>query len=206
MKYIAEYKINKPVLSQVLLAAEGIVAGSGYYAMHGEGKYGSNLVSRHSSWNPPSWGEFNITQYGDVDNLENFSANEEWLRKVKTVGWKTCAGNVEDVTVKGDILIYRREGNRHGIPNNFVFLREVKPAKILEYRSERRDASPFECGLLPDFQKHPDLTINPLLGKLGLYAQDLTVWSEYKRLEVLKTSSEVFNDLEYRCLKHHLEA
>lgn len=76
----------------------------------------------------------------------------ELLKSIPFVGWQTCKGNKEYISILDDNnVLYYRSGKRHGVPNYFDLIFEAKnPLKILRYETQSPSQSAFVCGIVPD--------------------------------------------------------
>jgi len=130
MKYSAHYKLTDSLKASVLAAAQDVCSTDRYYPRH-DSRFG---VSIHGKV-PANWQELEALATGNM--VED---HRQWLR------WKTCGGNTEGIIISGDVVVYIREGRRHGIPNFFreIFEFLVPIWGTENYITQRPDVSPFE--------------------------------------------------------------
>ena len=143
MKYSAQYNLTEEVKKEVLEAAQGMCASDSYYPRqidNGIPRYGCALHGLI----PKNWEELENLCSGGKELCHGTQlSHKKWLR------WKTCGGNKEGIIISGNVVIYIREGRRHGIPNFFRGVFENKTPKwgTISYSSQRLDVSPFEMGV-----------------------------------------------------------
>jgi len=143
MKYSAHYKLTPELKTAILSAAQDMCLSDRYYPrqiQNGTPRYGCALYGK----TPANWEELEEMTTGNMALCHATQVEHRvWLR------WRTSGGNVEGILVSGDVVIYVREGRRHGIP---MFFREVfeglTPLWGTEsYDSRRKDVSPFAMGV-----------------------------------------------------------
>ena len=143
MKYSAQYRLNNKMKSELLEAAQSLCGSDTYYPQHGLHRFGASQYGAV----PATWEELEEIASGDQVTNNATSTTEH-----KLLGWTTCRGNRESIMISGDIVIYTREGRRHGIPNFFtgVFKGRVPLFGTIFYDTQCLDASPFAMGLVPN--------------------------------------------------------
>jgi len=95
----------------------------------------------------------------NIKEVEWFTlTTEELLKYDRYIGWRTCNGNYEGILIppavaeerwlsKIPIVLYVREGRRHGITTWFKEFIDLDPISIFQYNTQCPKTNPFDYGL-----------------------------------------------------------